>query len=336
MSPARCTTRFRVRLGVALTLCFSAIIAGCGEAAPPSDPTTILGATPEPPAGTPSTPTTVGDTAPFPAGRLAFEVESYATRSGDYPSSLPRIYAMRTDGTGLLALTPAGEIGRAPAWSPDGSRLAYESWHVDAPEVWTVHFDGTGRTLVARDATEPFWLDDTHLGYQCGTSLCAMRDDGAERRVLLVRDAMPNAADFAYKLSPDGRTIVFTRLTYFGPDAPSSYVYVMNADGSGERRLTPEGQGDSPQWSPDGRKIAFASAKYGTAVVDVDGGVVTTVYGKPTNPAWSPTGTRLVFRDRESFYLAPVDGGGPMRRGNMPMSFGSDAYLVNAWAWSSR
>jgi dipeptidyl aminopeptidase/acylaminoacyl peptidase len=336
MSPARHTIASRVHLAVALTLLLSAVISGCGDAAPPSDPTRSLAATPEPPVATPGTPPNVDDAAPFPAGRLAFEVESYATRSGDYPGSLPRIYAINTDGTGLLALTPAGEIGRAPAWSSDGSRLAYESWHVDAAEIWTVRADGTGRTLVAREATEPFWLDDTHLGFQCGTSLCAIRDDGSERRVLLARNAMPNAADFGYRLSPDGRTILFTRYFYFGPDAPSSYVYVMNADGTGERRLTPDGQGDSPRWSPVGRKVAFASARYGTAVVDVDGGTVTSVYGKPTNPAWSPTGTALVFWDRDGFYLAHVDGRGPTRRVSLPISFSSDvAYAVNAWAWTA-
>jgi dipeptidyl aminopeptidase/acylaminoacyl peptidase len=326
MSSARHTIASRARPAATLALHSSVMLSGCGDASPPSDPTRSLGAASSPP--------TVDDAAPFPAGRLAFEVESYATRSGDQAGSAPRIYTINTDGTGLLALTPDGEIGRAPAWSRDGARLAYESWHVDAPEIWTVRADGTGRTLVARDATEPFWLDATHLGFQCGTSLCAIRDDGSERRVLLARGAMSDAADFGYELSPDGSMIVFTRLTYVGPDAPSSYVYVMNADGSNERRLT-DAQGDSPQWSPVGRKVAFASARYGTVVVDVDAGAMTSVYAKPANPAWSPTGTALVFRDRESYYLSSVDGA-PTRRGNMPSSFGSDAYLVNAWAWTAR
>ena len=75
-------------------------------------------------------------------------------------------------------------------------RLAYESYHGDAPEIWTVRGDGTSRALVARDATDPFWLDDAHLGYQCGASLCTVRDDGADQRTLLARSALPNAADY--------------------------------------------------------------------------------------------------------------------------------------------
>ena len=241
---------------------------------------------------------------------------------------------MRTDGTGLLALTPAGEIGRAPAWSPDGSRLAYESWHLDAPEIWTVRADGTGRTLVAREAAEPFWLDDSHLGYQCGTSLCAVRDDGLESRVLLARDSVPNAEDFGYKLSPDGRTILFTRISYLDRPA-SSYVYVMNADGKGERRLTPDEAGDSPQWAPVGRSIVFDGVKHGTAVVSPDGGPVTSVYPLARTVAWSPTGTGIVFGGGDTFYFAPVGGTGPTHSVRLPFTFRSDiAFWVNAIAWA--
>jgi hypothetical protein len=213
------STGSRVRVRIAMLLLCCTGLAACREGtatAPGSLPITAA----DPPAPPASAPVASGaDT----AGRLAFELEVYGTQSGE-PGSPPRIYTMRTDGSGLLALTPAGEIGRAPAWSPDGSRLAYESYHGDAAEVWTVRSDGTGRALVARVATDPFWLDDTHLGYQCGTSLCAVRDDGSQQRTLLARDPLPNAADFAYRLSPDGRTIAFTRLTYFGPGAPSSHA----------------------------------------------------------------------------------------------------------------
>jgi Tol biopolymer transport system component len=324
-----------IRVAVPLIL----LILGCRDSAPPTAPTNVLGSEPNsspPPFTVDSTPA-VDDTTGLPAGRLAFELESYPTRSGDYAGSRPRIYSMRTNGTGLLALTPAGEIGRAPAWSPDGSRLAYEGWHPDAPEIWTVRADGTGRTLVARDASEPFWLDDTHLGFQCGTSLCAIRDDGAERRVLLARDPLPNAADFAYKLSPDGRTIVFTRLTYFGPGAPSSYVYVMNADGTGERRLTPDDEGDSPQWSPVGRSIAYVSARRGIVVADVDAGSVTSIFGWPCIPGWSPTGREVVFEIGDGFDFLPIGGTGPTHRVSLPITFRADVvYQVNAWSWTSR
>jgi dipeptidyl aminopeptidase/acylaminoacyl peptidase len=348
MSSARSAVGSRVRAGIALTFLCCAEIVGCGGVEPsgPARALSTLPDAPAPPASAPTASWFVVDTGPIPPGRLAFELEVIPTAPGGTTPYYARIYTMRTDGAGLLALTPAGEIGRAPAWSPDGSRLAYESWHVDAAEIWTVRADGTGRTLVARAASEPFWLDDTHLGFQCGTSLCAIRDDGAERRVLLARDSLPNAADFAYKLSPDRTTIVFTRITYFGPGAPSTYVYVMNADGTGERKLTPDDQGDSPQWSPVGRSVAYASARRGDAVVDADAGAVTLVsrwngespFRSIGSPAWSPAGAELVFgNDVRAFYFARADGTGLIRRVRPSLSINAgDNALVNAWAWTSR
>lgn len=336
MSASCGSTGSRVRVGIVVLLLCCTELTACRESIATA-PARIPAAGHEQPAPPASAPVASGA---IPAGRLAFELEVFGAPSGA-PGSLPRIYTMRTDGTGLLALTPAGEIGRAPAWSPDGSRLAYESYHDDAAEVWTVRSDGTGRARIARVATDPFWLDDTHLGYQCGTSLCAVRDDGSQQRTLLARDSLPNAADFAYRLSPDGRTIAFTRLTYFGPGAPSSHVYVMNVDGTGERMLM---EGDSPQWSPVGRSIALASKRYGTAVVDADDGVVTSL-SQPdgvnfvlgvSSPAWSPTGTDVVFGSALAFYFARADGTGPISRGYAPISIGADrAYTVNAWAWTS-
>ena len=53
--------------------------------------------------------------------------------------------------------------------------------------------------------------------------------------------------------SPDGRQIAFTRTR--GPEGVPNQVNVMNADGSGQRRLARSGA--APRWSPDGRRIAF-------------------------------------------------------------------------------
>lgn len=326
----RRTIGSRIGAGILLTFLPCAAVLACRDSAPPSAPTGVstVPDPPVPPATVPTVPTTptTGADSAFLAGRFAFEIESYSTPSG---GSLPRIYTIRANGSGFLALTPEGEIGRAPAWSPDGTRLAYESWHVDASEIWTVRPDGTDRTLVAREAAAPFWLDDTHLGFQCGTSLCAIRDDGAERRVLLARNPVPNAEDFAYRLSPDGKAIIFTRISYLERPA-SSYVYVMNADGTGERRLTPDEQGDSPQWSPTGRRILFVGDKHGTAVADADGGPVTSVFPVPSTATWSPTGTEVVYARGNTFYFAPVGGTGPTHGLSLPIS----VYAMNAIAWT--
>jgi TolB protein len=76
-------------------------------------------------------------------------------------------------------------------------------------------------------------------------------------------------------------------------------IYVINADGSGLRRLT---DGMDPAWSPDGTKVAFARWRdpRGIYVIDEDGRNETLLFGwsKAKAPAWSPDGSRIVFTRR--------------------------------------
>ena len=72
--------------------------------------------------------------------------------------------------------------------------------------------------------------------------------------------------------SPDGRKILFTRLS--GSVYSDGDVYVMNADGRGQRNLTPSlthpfATDTTPAWSPDGRRILFVSNRDGKGEVYV-------------------------------------------------------------------
>jgi Tol biopolymer transport system component len=105
--------------------------------------------------------------------------------------------------------------------------------------------------------------------------------------------------------SPDGTRIAFIS----GRDDPdpldrylASFIYVMNADGSGVTRITFGKGGDyRPVWSPDGTRIAFYSFAEGTSniyTVHPDGSGRTRITNDPagaTDPAWSPDGTRIAF-----------------------------------------
>jgi TolB protein len=88
-----------------------------------------------------------------------------------------------------------------------------------------------------------------------------------------------------------------------GGEFPPNDIYVINADGSGLRRLSSVNQyQNSPTWSPDGKRIAFSrggsNTDYDLYVMETEGGHVVQLTDGPGNelePHWSPDGTSIVY-----------------------------------------
>jgi Tol biopolymer transport system component len=91
------------------------------------------------------------------------------------------------------------------------------------------------------------------------SSLAVMDVDGSNRHVIY--QSRPFSSDLNYPMfSPNGKQILFERANSgFSKPAGQSGVFVINADGTGLKQLTPwtEKSGDNPDWSPDGKWILF-------------------------------------------------------------------------------
>src|SRR6266851_4837885 len=84
-------------------------------------------------------------------------------------------------------------------------------------------------------------------------------------------------------------------------------LVLANPDGSGAKDLTDDKADNGfPAWSPDGKKIAFASDRDGTMniyVMDADGSNAKNITNDPSydaDPAWSPDGKKIVFTSRRA------------------------------------
>ncbi len=126
-------------------------------------------------------------------------------------------------------------------------------------------------------------------------------------------------------ISPDGAKIAYCALR----DTVYFQIFVMNVDGSGQKRLTNFATGDAcgPAWSHDGEKIAFhAFAKSNPRrepelwVMDADGSDQKRLTDHANDPAWSPTDKQIAFASKRDgnfqIYVINADGSGLKRLTN--------------------
>ena len=168
------------------------------------------------------------------------------------------IYVMNADGSEQLNLTRQPASDSHPSWSPDGRKLAFVSRRDGNAELYVMNADGSGLRNVTRtpsDDLDPAW-------------------------------------------SPDGRAIAFVHRKVLPPlvvrgrriRGHEMYLHVVNADGSGLRRLTTRPAGlFNPSWSADGKTI-----RYGRLLVNADGsGHRELTRNVPLAGAWSPDGQQI-------------------------------------------
>jgi hypothetical protein len=189
--------------------------------------------------------------------------------------------------------------GLAPAWSPNGTRLAYEC----GQDICVINADRTGFARLTADGAgnrHPTWSPDgskiafaaTHAGETSLYVRASNGSGGAQRLTQSVGFLGRNPA-----WSPDGTRIAFD----CSVDAGNDDICWINADGTGFARLTNDPARDyGAAWKPDGSTLAFATTRYGSdeiALLSATSGSVTRIgTGLPGfTPSWSPDGTHLAF-----------------------------------------
>jgi Tol biopolymer transport system component len=278
-----------------------------------------------------------GDSAGERGGRIAF------ARDVGFQFEL---FMVAPDGTDLRRLTRNRVEDSDPKWSPEGRRFLSDSI------TGIVIRDARGKVLRRLPRTfgmEPRWSRDgrkiAYLEFQCddpnerGGPICAdlwiVRGDGTGRRRLVQANVdTTQDTDGRYAWAPDGRRLIYAAFD------PNALLIVNVADGAkrilrGTRRVGAR----QPDWSPDGRLIAFLRqrAPYGGSeiyIVAPDGTGLRCLVRTRSDletPTWSPDGRSIAYfrlldstpgQERWAVVAADADGGRPRRLG-----------VTRTWDW---
>jgi TolB protein len=234
------------------------------------------------------------------------------------------IYIMDIDGENRIQVTKNGSINVSPAWSPDGTQIAYTSYAKYFPEIFVTSVGGKGKTkrVTYNNSMNitPAWAPDGS-GLAISSSMSGdpeiyLIDLQGNKRAQLTRSF---GIDLAPTWSPDSQNLIFA-----SERAGRLHLFSMDRNGGNVRRLTYAGiYNDQPDWSPKGDKVVFASQEgreFDIFTMNVDGSLIqrlTSGAGSNESPSYSPDGRYIVYTSTRGFksdvYIMLWEGSNPTR-----------------------
>ena len=202
-------------------------------------------------------------------GKIAFSTDQ---------SVASQIFTVNPNGSGETQITKTADGNAfAPDWSPGGTTIIFSGDLTGTQQIYEMDADGLNRHLLlndpgSNDINPRFSPDASMIAFSRCSATCVIytvKSDGTGPLTPLT-SATWNSFDPVW--SPDGARIAFDS----NQDGLLSAVWVMNADGTNQQRLTaPALEASYPDWSPDGAHILFQDlcCQFGTNiwVMDADG-----------------------------------------------------------------
>ncbi len=256
--------------------------------------------------------------------------EKLTGQRGDFSSRIAYInkigkrYTLQVsdaDGYNAQNVVSSNEPIISPAWSPDGTRMAYVSFEKKKPIVYVQSLTTGDRKILANykgNNSAPAWSPDGSklaivLTYGANSQIYTISADGGD----LKQVTKSNAIDTEPAFSPDGKFIYFTSDRGGRPQ-----IYKVSASGGDATRVTFEGAYNvSPRFSPDGRYLAYIrndGGKFRVALQDLSNGQVQLLSegAQDESPSFSPNGRVILYatKVRGKGSLAAVSSDGRVRQ----------------------